>query len=661
MPKYSPEEYQNAIRVAREKNMPELNTLVAAFKRDYPNFESDQIMQRAQPGRLEAGLRGAAQGATLGYSDEITGLLESAFTDKTYGQARDESRNANVAAQRANPGTYLSGEVGSAFIPGLGTLGALARAPRLAAGLTRTGAAALTGLLDGTVAGGGYSEAEDPFGIAQDAALTGGASALGAGVFSMAAPPLIRGGQHAWDTIRRGISETPERFADRRIAGRLFDDGFETPEAAEEALRELGPDAMPADLGPNMRAEAEAAVKLTPGPTRRRAEEALRARQAGQQDRLNTAARENLDPSWDDYPGFMEHLKMTRKAVAGPLYAAAGRQPIRMTERLRSLVDRRSGDKVSATKQAWDRSEQYLLDDIDRMVPIGNPRTGQFSSMARWDATLKVLQDDISSAIRAGKNETARLLLQQKRALTEELYAQNPAYREARAAFAGSKQLEDAAETGRALLENKKLQDFDVAELLRSYTPGETDAMRIGLLRGVMDKVTAKELGHNSASAFMPERVRSILRETFPDGESLRRFLDVVDTENVYRSTLMRVEGGSRTASLMEQVAPGLDEASAVAGAATGNPISAVASYLLKKLTPGKHYTPEQAEAVGRILFEHLDTTDLQRIYRSRRIGPRGTTALPEQIGTVGSLAPVPFLASEIPERKHPKSVLYEE
>lgn len=55
-------------------------------------------------------IRGAAQGLTMGAADEITGFVESLFTDKTYEQARDESRAAYDKAERDNPAISLAGD-----------------------------------------------------------------------------------------------------------------------------------------------------------------------------------------------------------------------------------------------------------------------------------------------------------------------------------------------------------------------------------------------------------------------------------------------------------------------------------------------------------------------------------------------------------------------
>lgn len=126
---------------------------------------------------LESGIRGALQGVTAGFSDELSGGIEALWEKakgdpSTFGELykakRDTSRAANKAAELANPASYTSGNiagaVGSAFIPGLGgaTLGKLA--------------------LQGAATGLGTSEAEltegDITGAAKDTAIGTGIGVL---------------------------------------------------------------------------------------------------------------------------------------------------------------------------------------------------------------------------------------------------------------------------------------------------------------------------------------------------------------------------------------------------------------------------------------------------------------------------------------------------
>ena len=134
--------------------------------------------------KLESGARGLAQGATLGFADEIAGAGEAAgdvlkspgdyskLID-LYKKHRDESRANFSAAQAANPKTYLAGELGGGaaamMVPGLGEAEALQGVK---------GAATL-----GAAAGLGGSQADltqgDVGGAVKDTALGAGMGALG--------------------------------------------------------------------------------------------------------------------------------------------------------------------------------------------------------------------------------------------------------------------------------------------------------------------------------------------------------------------------------------------------------------------------------------------------------------------------------------------------
>lgn len=142
-------------------------------------FLSDDDMsaleEKSKSSALESGARGVAQGASMGFADELTGAVESMLTDKTYEQARDESRANYAKAQADNPGTYLAGQIGggaasTALIPG--------------SGVARLGAL-------GAASGLGASEAKDALGMAEDAVIGGGTGlVLGAGVKAL---PKIAG------------------------------------------------------------------------------------------------------------------------------------------------------------------------------------------------------------------------------------------------------------------------------------------------------------------------------------------------------------------------------------------------------------------------------------------------------------------------------------
>lgn len=125
-----------------------------------------------EPGMLEAGLRGGAQGLSYGLSDEISGGGEALIDkvlgnspEKSFGELYDqhtgESREANKAAQQAHPYIYGGANLAGGLASGVATGGL---APELGvAGRVGMGAA------QGAVSGVGYGNASDLKSGAQDA------------------------------------------------------------------------------------------------------------------------------------------------------------------------------------------------------------------------------------------------------------------------------------------------------------------------------------------------------------------------------------------------------------------------------------------------------------------------------------------------------------
>lgn len=170
---------------------------------DWDQYEPHKEMPRTSP--VESGLRGLAQGASMGFADELTGALESAggslglLPDKTYEQARNESRANYLAAEKDNPFTYGAGQVGG----GLATLAIPGLNVAKGAGLAKTlGTAAAQGALTGL----GSSEATDVSDMGLDALKGGvvgfGAGALGAGLSAGASKLSQKYGARAADALR---------------------------------------------------------------------------------------------------------------------------------------------------------------------------------------------------------------------------------------------------------------------------------------------------------------------------------------------------------------------------------------------------------------------------------------------------------------------------
>jgi len=164
-------------------------------------------LESSAPSELDSAARGALQGATMGFADEISGgleaLWEKAKGDPTtfgelYKAKRDESRSNFKTAEEANPASYTTGQIGgaigTAFVPGLGgaTLGKLA--------------------LQGAAQGLGSSQADltegDIAGAARDTAIGG---ALGAGA-GLAGKAISAGASKAAPYLKQGMNAIGDVF-----------------------------------------------------------------------------------------------------------------------------------------------------------------------------------------------------------------------------------------------------------------------------------------------------------------------------------------------------------------------------------------------------------------------------------------------------------------
>lgn len=169
---------------------------------------------RVKSTALESGVRGAVQGATLGFGDEIFGRMRAwgdELTGQTklpveenYKQIRDDQRQKNALASKDNPKSYLggnlAGSVATAFVPGMGAI--------KGASVAKT---AIQGAAIGGLAGGGLSEAnpfESPKSLKEFATDVGTGAAIG-GVLSGAGAAAAKG-------IKKLAPESLRAYAEKR-------------------------------------------------------------------------------------------------------------------------------------------------------------------------------------------------------------------------------------------------------------------------------------------------------------------------------------------------------------------------------------------------------------------------------------------------------------
>ena len=134
------------------------------------------------PGMLESAGRGAMQGLSFGWADEIQAKTEELFGGENYDKRLAEIREANKLAAETNPISYYGADILSGFALPIGSLGAAAKGAGM---LAKAGKAAKAGAVIGGVTGAGTSEGTTSSEVAADALMGGTAGAV--------AGPLLEG------------------------------------------------------------------------------------------------------------------------------------------------------------------------------------------------------------------------------------------------------------------------------------------------------------------------------------------------------------------------------------------------------------------------------------------------------------------------------------
>ncbi len=523
-------------------------------------------------------VRGASQGATMGWWDEIgSGLIATAkapFSGRGWREIYDEElgreRSAVEAGREQYPVAAYGGEIAGAGFSGAGLMRqAAAHLPRLSFGQRLTA----TGGTEGAAYGAGASE--------EGERATG--AAIGGTIGTVLPVPLQRtlsaAGTAAGSAVR-SFTDTPERKA-QRLVGQALERDRLTPAEAVRQITDMGPQTRLADMGENLGGLARA-VTARPGPARTTARDFLEERQAGQAQRLMRQA------GLDDVPQFRRSFQkfMTqRHSAAKPLYEQAYATQLDLSSpQMQALVQRPSMQRAL-------REAQTILKD----------EGGGTGHVRLMDAAKRHLDDRIGSALRTGERDTARRLINLRRELLEEVDRQVPAFAQARATYAGEASMRDAAQLGRNLF-GRRL-DLDDAELLIARMgDGERQAFQRGALRGLVDTLENMASTHDAGRKLIASpRQREVMRLAFQDEGAVQRLIQAAETESTYSATRNVVRGGSPTARIQEEVA-GLDQTAGIGAALRQGNVIGATSRMLRALGIGKP-SDETLEAVGRILF----------------------------------------------------------
>lgn len=513
-------------------------------------------------------------------------------------------------------GKFVAG-VAPKLAPAVSFLSGTAEGPAAVRYLSSGAAGAIAGAEGAAVTSGG---SDTPF---SEQVATGAKYGFGVGTLLPAAMDTGKGVANFF------TREKGSYAANKVLEAAIADHG--SLDAVQEKLKELGPKASFADLGPNSAKLADR-VNMTPGSGQTLITQALQQRQKDSARDLLSSAAKNMKV-YDEYHQTFEELNDLRKARATPLYkeAFAGNKEINSPV-LDRILETPAGQKALAGAREAMQNKMSLMgvpdqDLIEQAKLVGQyvPGQGGISKglkLETWDLIKREL-DSMGLAAKKGAalgttttSEAARYndLAGGLRSELDKLDKTNGLYAKARDAWEGPSRSMLALEEGKDFL---KLSRQEIQNKLKAFPMADQRMYRIGALQSMEKEILSSAQSSNASRRLMGDFgfKEEKLRALFPSNKAFEAFKQQAERTTVFHNTKQRILGGSSTAPRFAAAAEDdiVDKAFNVAGHAV-NVVAGGKPGLLKSAAKGTAagaralankftgFTPERAESMARLM-----------------------------------------------------------
>ncbi|MDC7745031.1 hypothetical protein [Rhizobium binxianense] len=482
-----------------------------------------------------------------GGTERAVAATLAAFSDETYDQVMDRIHEANRAEKEANPyidrGAQITGAVA-------GTIPAVMAAPAaFGAGggslLVRSGISGLSGATingaDAAVRSGGDPEA------IWHGMKVGGLFGLGGPVAGKVIGGVARYLVDAilTRTAAQVAGMDPQAFGYFRRA--VTDDGLDASTLPRK-LMEMGADAIPADLGPNLQKQA-GALAATPGPAQTTIRTTLADRAAGANARIGQTIDEttgrNVVPS-----EIQANIAVNQNAHS-PLYREAFREATPYnTEPIASAIEA-DISRLRGPAQARLRQVRDMLNIADSNVLSTDPNV-MFQTRQAIDGLLKTEVDP----------KVISALVEARQMLDDGLTRAVPRIKEIDAGYAELARQDEAVTRGQQVLDSGRTAPRP-SELAAEVEHGaQPQGMQIGpsavplrLSQGARAEID-RIVGTNSNDITAMNKLikgegdwnRARLATLFGP-EKAEQLFKVLDNEKIYADTANTVTRNSETAA----------------------------------------------------------------------------------------------------------------
>jgi len=513
------------------------------------------------------------QGATLNFSDELLGTLNSVFgkkpgviskAAKEAGYGEISPREAGVGLERLaleqraseKPFRSIAEQVGGGIIPAVVSKGT---------SLPLTlGKAAIQGFKSGVIGG---------FGAGEGGPTEQLTSAAIGGVSGGAAAPALQLGARVIKNVSQPILKS--MFADPDVtglkAGRDFvkealkSDVGSVDEAINLVLQNSGKPYTLADIGPNTRAYLDA-VSLIPSPAKQTAKKFLEQRDKGISARLTS----DLQSAFGTTASFFDEfnaLKTARTDLGKKMYANAFKKQVPVNRELTDLLGRPS------MQQAYTRGIDIAQEKGIKVPNVSVNAQGQLVTAdnklvpAVDTEFLHFVKMGLDDLVYTGKTPTSGIGSTQLNSIKDTrakflnyIDKNNSSYKSARNYWADDTATMDAMQEGRKFL---KANPDQLKADIKNMSTSEKEAFRLGAMSDLIERVggqstdTVVPMTANVARNILkdPKRV-ALIKATFPDNElgktKFNQFIKNFQTEMDMKATSGQVLAGSQTAARQE-------------------------------------------------------------------------------------------------------------
>lgn len=533
---------------SRPQNLPENN----------PKFDHNATGQAANVGDamlfgggseiagLGAGAKELYNQATGGWNDYSWPAVKGAYS------AEEETmRRKQQDFSQENPIADVAGKVTGSLMGGpMKAGGAMYNAASKLPNLVKYGAALpAIGAIEGGASGALYS----PQGERQEGAESGAKIGAALGVALPAAGYGLKKG--IIDPVMRRVK--PRAFNETAILKALQRDEL-TPDQAKAKLAQLGNQGMLADIGEGGELARLARAADTTGGLSSQAKRELEQRASGAGERVMQTIKK-ITGSKGDFYSTLDDLNKGQKQISDKLYKEARAQGATMTPEIQAVL-KRSPELVDMMEQAkvFAKREGRELPDLFQTNSKGQTTIAQgvdfdvFDDIKRaMDARIEPSRDAITGKLNLSDPNIASMNTL-KRDFLEAVDAANPAYKQARAAYAGGARQKDALKAGREFMRgDPELLEQQIGKM----SVDEKAAFIEGVTRSVSDMVDNNMNATNVVNQLLKKpRYQKSLKAAFDDSKQYLEFVKFLKNESQFARTKQTITGGSQTANKLLEV-----------------------------------------------------------------------------------------------------------